>query len=182
MFRFLRNVIYTIKEDIQVIFDKDPAARSILEIILCYSGFHAVLMYRVAHKFHAWNFKLLARIISTFSRFLTGIEIHPAAVIGRRFFIDHGMGVVIGETTRIGENVLIYQQVTLGGTGKDKIKRHPTIENNVTIGAGAKVLGNITVGENSTIGASSVVLKDIPPNTTAVGVPARIIKNKAIEQ
>ena len=181
MINFLKNVIYTIKEDIQVIFDKDPAARSVWEIIFCYSGFHAVLLYRIAHRFDMWKLKLIARMISTFSRFLTGIEIHPSALIGKRFFIDHGMGVVIGETTKIGNDVLIYQQVTLGGTGKDKVKRHPTIEDHVTIGAGAKVLGNITVGENSTIGASSVVLKDIPPNTTAVGVPARIIKNKTEE-
>lgn len=181
MINFFKNVLYTIKEDIQVIFDKDPAAKSVCEIILCYSGFHAVLLYRIAHRLNMWRFRLLARMLSTFSRFLTGIEIHPAATIGKRFFIDHGMGVVIGETTKIGDDVLIYQQVTLGGTGKDKIKRHPTIENNVTIGAGAKVLGNITIGENSTIGASSVVLKDVPPNTTAVGVPARIIKNKTEE-
>ena len=178
MITFIKNTLHTIKEDIQVILDNDPAARNSLEVVFCYSGFHAVLLYRVAHKLYKWDLKLLARMLSTFSRFLTGIEIHPAAIIGKRFFIDHGMGVVIGETTEIGENVTIYQQVTLGGTGKEKVKRHPTVENNVVIGAGAKVLGNITIGENSTIGAGSVVLKDVPKNSTAVGVPAKIIKTK----
>lgn len=181
MITFIKHATKTIKEDIQVIFDKDPAARSVLEIIFCYSGFHAVLLHRIAHKLYKMNLKFIARLISTVSRFLTGIEIHPAVVIGKRFFIDHGMGVVIGETTKIGDNVLIYQQVTLGGTGKEKVKRHPTIENNVIIGAGAKVLGDIVVEENAIIGASSVVLKNVPKNCTAVGVPARIIKNRPIE-
>lgn len=154
----------------------DPAARSRLEIILTYSGFHAIRMYRFAHILHRMKLKFLARAVSQLARFFTGTEIHPGAKIGHGVFIDHGMGVVIGETTEIGENVLIYQNVTLGGTGKDKGKRHPTIRSNVLISSGAKVLGPIVVGENSKIGANSVVLKDVPPNSTVVGIPGRVVK------
>lgn len=164
-----------LKEDIRVVFERDPAARSVLEVILCYPGFHAILLHRVAHWLYRRRLKLLARIISQINRFLTGIEIHPGAKIGRGLFIDHGMGVVIGETAEIGDNVTIYQGVTLGGTGKEKGKRHPTIGNNVVISTGAKVLGNITIGDNVKIGAGSVVLKDVPPNCTVVGVPGKIV-------
>ncbi|SMB88559.1 serine O-acetyltransferase [Thermanaeromonas toyohensis ToBE] len=164
-----------IKRDIQVIFERDPAARSVLEVILCYPGFHAILLHRIAHFFWRKGFKLLARLISQFNRFLTGIEIHPGARIGKGLFIDHGMGVVIGETAEIGDNVTLYQGVTLGGTGKEKGKRHPTIGNNVVIGAGAKVLGNICIGDNVKIGAGSVVLRDVPANCTVVGVPGKIV-------
>ncbi|MGB9858986.1 MAG: serine O-acetyltransferase [Moorellaceae bacterium] len=164
-----------IKRDIEVIFQRDPAARSVLEVLLCYPGFHALLLHRVAHFFYRKGFKLVARVISQLSRFLTGIEIHPGAKIGEGLFIDHGMGVVIGETAEIGNNVTLYQGVTLGGTGKEKGKRHPTIGDNVVIGAGAKVLGNITIGDNVKIGAGSVVLRDVPPNCTVVGVPGKIV-------
>ena len=171
-----------LKEDIQVIKERDPAARSVFEIILLYPGFHALLNYRIAHKLYCWKIPFLPRLISQTARFFTGIEIHPGAKIGRNFFIDHGMGVVIGETTIIGNNVLIYQGVTLGGTGKEQGKRHPTLENNVTVGAGAKVLGNITIGENSNVGAGSVVIDEVPENSTVVGVPGRIIQQRIFVQ
>ncbi len=171
-----------LSEDIQIIKDRDPAARSIIEIILLYPGFHALLCYRIAHKLYGWEVPFLPRLISQLARFFTGIEIHPGATIGRNFFIDHGMGVVIGETTIIGDNVLIYQGVTLGGTGKETGKRHPTIKDNVTVGAGAKVLGNITVGENSNIGAGSVVVNDVPENSTVVGVPGKVIQQRIFIQ
>lgn len=158
----------------------DPAAKSKLLIFLTYSGFHALCMHQVAHFFYSLKLKFIARVISQLTRFFTGIEIHPAAKIGYGVFIDHGMGVVVGETTEIGNNVLIYQGVTLGGTGKDKGKRHPTIKDNVTICAGAKVLGPITVHSNSKIGAQSVVLKDVPENTTVVGVPARVVRQNGV--
>ncbi|MBO8136908.1 MAG: serine O-acetyltransferase [Desulfotomaculum sp.] len=164
-----------IKRDIQVIFERDPAAKSILEVLLTYPGLHAILFHRVAHWFYRKKFYLIARIISQFSRFLTGIEIHPGAKIGEGLFIDHGAGVVIGETAEIGDNVTIYQGVTLGGTGKEKGKRHPTIGNNVVISSGAKVLGSFTVGDNVKIGAGSVVLKPVPPNCTVVGVPGKVV-------
>src|SRR3954468_4915444 len=164
-----------LKEDIKVIFEQDPAARSYLEVILTYSGLHAIWSHRLAHGLFNRKFFFLARFISQVSRFFTGIEIHPGAKIGRRFFIDHGMGVVIGETCEIGDNVTIYQGVTLGGTGKEKGKRHPTIKDNVLIATGAKVLGSITVGENSKIGGGSVVLKEVPPNSTVVGIPGRVV-------
>ncbi|MGI6553844.1 MAG: serine O-acetyltransferase [Bacillota bacterium] len=167
-----------IKRDIAVVFDRDPAARSTLEIILMYPGFHAILFHRGAHWLHKRGLKFLARLISQFSRFLTGIEIHPGAVIGEGLFIDHGMGVVIGETCEIGDNVTLYQGVTLGGTGKEKGKRHPTIGNNVVVSSGAKVLGSITIGNNVKIGAGSVVLKDVPDNCTVVGVPGRVVKRE----
>ncbi|PKR83091.1 serine O-acetyltransferase [Heyndrickxia camelliae] len=164
-----------IKEDIEVVFEQDPAARTYLEVILTYSGLHAIWAHRLAHSFYKRKFFFIARAISQISRFFTGIEIHPGAKIGRRFFIDHGMGVVIGETCEIGDNVTVYQGVTLGGTGKEKGKRHPTIEDNALIATGAKVLGSITVGENAKIGAGSVVLKDVPPNSTVVGIPGRVV-------
>lgn len=168
MFRKLR-------EDIEVIFEQDPAARSYLEVICTYAGLHAIWAHRIAHILYKKRFFFMARMISQVSRFFTGIEIHPGATIGRRLFIDHGMGVVIGETCEIGDNVTLYQGVTLGGTGKEKGKRHPTIEDNVLIATGAKVLGSITVGKNSKVGAGSVVLKEVPPNSTVVGIPGRVV-------
>lgn len=163
--------------DLKAVKKNDPAARHKLEIFLTYAGPRALRWYRCARFFYKIKFKLLARMISNRARMLTGIEIHPAAKIGKGVFIDHGTGVVIGETAEVGENVIIYQGVTLGGTGKDKGKRHPTIKENVKIYAGAKVLGNIVVGENSIIGAQAVVLKDVPPNCTVVGVPAKVVKS-----
>lgn len=165
----------SLKKEIQAVFDRDPAAKSLIEVLLCYPGLHAIILHRVAHFFYRRRLFFIARLISHFSRFLTQIEIHPGARIGEGFFIDHGAGVVIGETTEIGDNVTIYQGVTLGGTGKEKGKRHPTIGNNVVISTGAKVLGAIYVGDNSKIGAGSVVLKDVPPNSTVVGVPGKVV-------
>jgi serine O-acetyltransferase len=165
----------TFKEDVDVVFDQDPAARSYLEVILTYSGLHSIWSHRIAHALYKRNFFFLARIISQISRFFTGVEIHPGAKIGRRFFIDHGMGVVIGETCEIGDNVTIYQGVTLGGTGKEKGKRHPTLEDNVLVATGAKVLGSITIGEGSKVGGGSVVLNGVPPNSTVVGIPGRVV-------
>ena len=165
-----------IREQIETIFREDPAAKSVLEIFLCYPGFHAALLHRVAHRLYRANVPLLPRVISQFSRFFTGIEIHPGATIGRRFFIDHGMGVVIGETAEIGDDVLIYQNVTLGGTGNERGKRHPTIGNNVVIGTGAKVLGGIRIGDNARIGAGSVVVRSVPENSTVVGIPGRVVR------
>ena len=167
-----------VKADIQNIKDKDPAAKSILEILLLYPGFHALLAYRIANKLLKWHVPFIPRLISQLARFFTGIEIHPGATIGERFFIDHGMGVVIGETTIIGDNVLVYQGVTLGGTGKDHGKRHPTIGSFVTIGAGATVLGNITIEDNSNIGAGSVVIDNVPEHSTVVGIPGRIVQQR----
>lgn len=164
------------KSDIQAVLSRDPAARSALEVVLCYPSFRAVRRHRRAHWLWEHNFKLLARIISQRTRKITGIEIHPGAVIGQGLFIDHGMGVVIGETAELGDNVTLYQGVTLGGTGKDVGKRHPTLGNNVVVGAGARVLGPFTVGDNSKIGASAVVLKEVPPDCTVVGNPGRIVK------
>ncbi|GEN56953.1 serine acetyltransferase [Halolactibacillus alkaliphilus] len=164
-----------LKEDVDVIFDQDPAARSYVEVILTYAGLHAVWSHRLAHVFYRKKFFFIARVISQISRFFTGVEIHPGAKIGRRFFIDHGMGVVIGETCEIGDNVTIYQGVTLGGTGKEKGKRHPTLKNNVLVASGAKVLGAITIGEESKIGAGSVVLKDVPDYSTVVGIPGHVV-------
>lgn len=171
-------MLKTLKKDIQAVFERDPAARSVLEVVLCYSGLHAVWLHRLAHALYKRGLILLPRLISQFNRFLTGIEIHPGATIGEGFFIDHGMGVVIGETTEIGNNVTIYQGVTLGGTGKDQGKRHPTIGNNVVIGTGAKILGPIKIGDYAKIGAGSVVLKDVPPHSTVVGVPGRVVAHK----
>lgn len=164
-----------IKEDIDAVFERDPAARSLLEVITCYPGFHAILIHRMANRLWNRNLKLLARFISHIGRFFTGIEIHPAARIGRRLFIDHGMGVVIGETTEIGDDVTLYHGVTLGGASWKKEKRHPTIEDNVVIGAGAKILGPFTVGRNSMIGSGSVVVKPVPSHSTVIGVPGRVV-------
>lgn len=164
-----------LKEDIDTVFDQDPAARSYFEVILTYSGLHAIWAHRIAHALYKRKFYFLARLISQVSRFFTRIEIHPGATIGRRFFIDHGMGVVIGETCEIGNNVTVFQGVTLGGTGKEKGKRHPTIKDDALIATGAKVLGSITVGEGSKIGAGSVVLHDVPDFSTVVGIPGRVV-------
>ena len=164
-----------IKQDIQVVFERDPAARSVLEVLLCYSGLHAIWMHRISHRLFLSGWILAARLISNLARFLTGIEIHPGATLGEGLFIDHGTGSVIGETAEIGDNVTLYQGVTLGGTGKEKGKRHPTVGNNVVIASGAKVLGSFKVGDNSKIGAGSVVLKEVPPNSTVVGIPGRIV-------
>ena len=164
-----------LKAEIQVVFERDPAARNVWEVIFCYPGFHAIINHRIAHFFYRKKCYFLARFISHISRWLTGIEIHPGARIGNGVFIDHGSGIVIGETTEIGDNVTMYQGVTLGGTGKQKGKRHPTIGNNVVISAGAKVLGAITIGDNVKIGGGSVVLKSVPPSCTVVGVPGRIV-------
>jgi serine O-acetyltransferase len=167
-----------VKEDIRVVFERDPAARNIFEVIISYPGLHAIWLHRIAHFLWDKGAKTLARIISHINRFLTGIEIHPGAKIGRRFFIDHGMGVVIGETAEIGDDVLMYQGVVLGGTSLKKEKRHPTIGNNVVIGAGAILLGPIKVGDGAKIGAGSVVIKDVPEGTTVVGVPARVVEKR----
>jgi serine O-acetyltransferase len=166
-----------VREQIDTIFKRDPAARSVVEIVLCYPGFHAILMHRLAHRFWGGGWRLVARVVSQTNRFITGVEIHPAAKIGRRFFIDHGMGVVVGETAEIGDDVLLYQNVTLGGTGKEKGKRHPTIRDHVVIGTGAKVLGNIVVGEHVKVGAGSVVIRSVPDHSTVVGVPGRIVRS-----
>ncbi len=176
----LKKAIKQIKEDIKTIYEKDPAANHILEVLLCYPGLHALVAHRIAHKLKYWGIPVIPRLISYWTRVLTGIEIHPGATIGRRFFIDHGMGVVIGETTIIGDDVLIYQGVTLGGTGKEHGKRHPTLENNVIVGAGAKVLGNLVVGGNSRIGAGSVVVDDIPECSTVVGIPGRVVQQRVM--
>lgn len=167
-----------IKNDIRVIKERDPAVKNTLEILLCYSGLHAIWLHRIGHWFYKRNWLVTARIISTFSRLMTGIEIHPGAQIGHGFFIDHGMGIVIGETTIIGNNVSVYQGVTLGGTGKEKGKRHPTIEDYVVVACGAKVLGSFTVGEGSKIGAGSVVLHAIPPYSTVVGIPGHVVEQR----
>jgi len=169
------HLLSLIREDVAMVMEDDPAAKSRLEVLLCYSGLHAVWLYRVNHWF--WNHRLflLGRFLSQVGRLVTGIEIHPGAKIGRRLFIDHGMGVVIGETAIVGDDVTLYQGVTLGGTGKEHGKRHPTIEDDVVVGGGAKILGNITVGKNSRVGAGSVVLRNVPEHSTIVGVPGHII-------
>ena len=180
---FERRIAYAIdgmdrevRETVQTVKDRDPAARSTVEILLLYSGVHAVMAHRVAHKLYLGKHYFSARAISQIARHCTGIEIHPAATIGKRFFIDHGMGVVIGETTEIGDDCTIYQGVTLGGTGKDVGKRHPTLGNNVMVGAGAKVLGPVLIGSNSKIASNAVVLHAVPENSTAVGIPAKVVK------
>jgi len=165
----------SVREDIAAVFAEDPAARSYVEVLLCYPGLHAVWLHHPNHWLWQHGFRFLARFGSQAARFFTGIEIHPGAEIGRRLFIDHGMGTVIGETTIVGDDVTLYQGVTLGGTGKEKGKRHPTIGNKVTIGAGARILGNITVGDNCRVGAGSVVLRNVPPDSTIVGVPGHIV-------
>ena len=169
------HLLSLIREDVANVMESDPAAKSRVEIVLCYAGLHAVWFYRVNHWLWNHGLGLAARWLSQVARFLTGIEIHPGAKIGRRLFIDHGMGVVIGETTTVGDDVTLYQGVTLGGTGKEHGKRHPTIEDGVVVGGGAKILGNITIGKNCRIGAGSVVLRNVPDNSTVVGVPAHII-------
>jgi serine O-acetyltransferase len=171
-------VFRTIREQVDTIFREDPAAKSVIEIVLCYPGFHAVLLHRLAHWLYLQRLTLIARVVSQFSRALTGIEIHPGATIGRRFFIDHGMGVVIGETAEIGDDVLLYQNVTLGGTGKERGKRHPTIGNRVVIGTGAKILGNIRIGNGVKVGAGSVVIRPVPDYSTVVGVPGRVVRSR----
>lgn len=176
--RLIKKAFSQIREDIRTIYEKDPAARNLAEVFFCYPGLHALICHRICHKLNYWKIPFIPRLISQISRFFTGIEIHPAATIGRRFFIDHGMGVVIGETTVIGDDVLIYQGVTLGGTGKEAGKRHPTICNDVVIGAGAKVLGNIMIGTGSRIGAGSVVIRSVPEYSTVVGIPGRVIQQK----
>ncbi len=165
-----------VREQIDTIFREDPAAKSVIEIFFCYPGFHAILSHRLSHRLYRWGVPLLPRVLSQISRFFTGIEIHPGATIGRRFFIDHGTGVVIGETSEIGDDVLLYQGVTLGGTGNERGKRHPTLGNNVVVGAGAKVLGNIRIGDNVKIGAGSVVVHAVPDHSTVVGVPGRVVR------
>jgi serine O-acetyltransferase len=164
-----------LKRDVAVVFDRDPAAKSVWEVLLCYSGLHAIWMHRISHYLFTRNWILPARLVSNIARFLTGIEIHPGAVIGEGLFIDHGTGIVIGETAEIGNNVTLYQGVTLGGTGKEKGKRHPTIGNNVVVASGAKVLGSFKVGDNSKIGAGSVVLHEVPANSTVVGIPGKVV-------
>ncbi len=174
-------MINTIKSDIAIIRERDPAARGILEIFLCYPGFQAIFLHRFTHKL--WNLKLplIPRLLSQINRTITGIEIHPGARIGRKVFIDHGMGVVIGETAEIGDNCLLYQGVTLGGTGKNHGKRHPTLKENVVVGAGAKVLGSITVGANTRIGAGSVVVRSVQGNSTVVGIPGRVVHQSGVK-
>ncbi|PJA73623.1 MAG: serine O-acetyltransferase, partial [Nitrospirae bacterium CG_4_9_14_3_um_filter_53_35] len=172
----MKQTCEKIKSDFQAVFEMDPAATSKLEVILTYSGFHAILAYRFSHWLYKHKVPFFPRLISQLARFLTGVEIHPAATIGKRFFIDHGMGVVIGETSEIGDNVTLYQGVTLGGTGKEHTKRHPTLGNNVVVGAGAKILGSMSIGDNVKIGANAVVLTPVPANSTVVGVPGRIVK------
>lgn len=171
-----------IKQDLKSVFDRDPAARNIFEVLTCYPGLHAILVHRFAHALWVRNLKWLARFASHIGRMLTGIEIHPGAVIGQRFFIDHGMGVVIGETAQIGDDVTLYQGVTLGGTSWDKGKRHPTLENNVVVGAGAKVLGPFTVGQGAKIGSNSVVVKAVQAGQTVVGIPAKPVGSEAKQE
>lgn len=163
-------------QDLKATLERDPAATSILEVIFTYPGLHAIISHRIAHRLFRWHIPFLPRLISQVSRTITGIEIHPAAKIGKGFFIDHGMGVVIGETAIIGDNVTLFQGVTLGGTGKERGKRHPTLGNNVVAGTGAKILGNITIGDNVLVGANAVVIKSVPPDSTVVGIPGRITK------
>ncbi|MCO3663255.1 serine O-acetyltransferase [Pseudomonas aeruginosa] len=171
-----------VREDIQSVFHRDPAARNALEVLTCYPGLHAVWLHRLAHGLWTSGWKWLARLVSNFGRWMTGIEIHPGARIGRRFFIDHGMGIVIGETAEIGDDVTLYQGVTLGGTTWNKGKRHPTLGNNVVVGAGANVLGPFTVGEGAKVGSNAVVTKEVPPGATVVGIPGRIIMREDSEQ
>lgn len=165
-----------IREDIQSVFERDPAARSVIEVLTCYPGLRAIWMHRIAHWLWKRKLRFMARIVSEIGRLINGVEIHPGAQIGRRFFIDHGAGVVIGETTIIGDDCTLFQGVTLGGTGKEKGKRHPTLGNNVVVGAGAKILGNIEIGDGVRVGAGSVIVKSIPPDCTVVGIPGRIVR------
>jgi serine O-acetyltransferase len=166
------------KEDIDSVFERDPAARNLVEVLLCYPGLHALILHRFSHKLHSLGVPLIPRLLSHAGRFMTGVEIHPGAKIGKRFFLDHGMGTVIGETAEIGDNVTVYQGVTLGGTGKHVGKRHPTLGDNVVVGANSTVLGPIKIGANSRIGAGSVVVRDVPHDSTVVGVPGRVVRHK----
>ena len=175
MAMFFKRLRSRIKKDIRVIFERDPAARSVIEVVCCYSGLHAIWLHRISHKLYLKGWVLIPRMISNLGRFLTGIELHPGATIGEGLFIDHGTGIVIGETAELGRNVTLYQGVTLGGTGKEKGKRHPTIGNNVVVASGAKVLGSFTVGDHAKIGAGSVVLKAVPAYATVVGIPGRVV-------
>ncbi|HPQ81457.1 MAG TPA: serine O-acetyltransferase [bacterium] len=172
------NLLRTIRDDFAMVFERDPAARSKLEIVLCYAGLHALILHRVANAMWRHHLKLPGRILSHFARWITGVEIHPGAKIGRRFFIDHGMGVVVGETTVIGDDVTLYQGVTLGGTSWSKGKRHPTLQDRVVVGAGAIVLGDITIGNDSRIGSSSVVIHDVPSFSTVVGIPGKVVHRR----
>ena len=176
-----KTFIKFIKSDFSIIKERDPAARGILEILICYPGFQALVMHRISHALWKYKIPLFPRVLSQFTRFFTGIEIHPGAQIGRGVFIDHGMGVVIGETSQIGNRCLLYQGVTLGGTGKDHGKRHPTLEENVVVGAGAKVLGAITVGTNTRIGAGSVVVRNVEADSTVVGIPGRVVHQSGVK-
>jgi serine O-acetyltransferase len=171
----MKKMFKIIREDVQSVLDRDPAARNVLEVLFCYPGLHAIWIHRLSHRLWQRGFKIIARWVSQIARGLTGVEIHPGATIGHNFFIDHGMGVVIGETAEVGDNVTLYHGVTLGGTSLQKKKRHPTIEDHVVIGAGAKVLGAITIGSHSRIGANAVVVKSSPPNSVIIGVPGQII-------
>jgi serine O-acetyltransferase len=175
-------MLEAIREDIRCVFDRDPAARTAWEVITCYPGFHARLFHRVAHRLWGWKLKWLARFISQLGRWVTGIEIHPGARIGRRLFIDHGMGVVIGETAEIGDDVTLYHGVTLGGTTRNRGKRHPTLDDGVVVGAGAKILGPIHIGKGAKVGSNAVVVKDVPSGCTAVGIPARVVEPGLGEQ
>jgi len=174
-------LIRNIRNDVNAVFEHDPAAKSTLEVLFAYPGFHARQFHRLAHTLWKWRAPFLPRLISHISRFLTGIEIHPGAEIGKGFFIDHGMGVVIGETSVIGDNVVLYQEVTLGGTSLQKKKRHPTLGNNVVIGSGAKLIGAITIGDNVKVGSGSVVINSVPPNATVVGVPGRVVEIRNLD-
>ena len=167
-----------LREQIGTIMREDPAAKGWLEVVCCYPGLHAVVLHRLAHRLYSWRMPVAGRFVNQFSRWLTGIDIHPGAQLGRRLFIDHGTGVVIGETAVVGDDCLIYQGSTLGGTGKEKGKRHPTLGNRVVVGAGAKILGNITIGDDVRVGAGSVVLKSVPPHSTVVGIPGRIVRSR----
>jgi serine O-acetyltransferase len=178
----VKNLFRLLREDLQTVFKKDPAARSTLEVLFCYPGLHAIWNHRVAHFLWKHHIRLLGRMMSHTARFVTGVEIHPGATIGRRFFIDHGMGVVIGETSEIGDDVLLYQGVVLGGTTHEKKKRHPTLGNNVVVGAGAILLGDIVIGDEARVGAGSVVVTSLEPRTTAVGVPARVVRRGRPEE
>lgn len=169
------SLFASIRRDVRVIFERDPAAKNVVEVLLTYPGFHARLWHRLAHRLYRWRVPLIPRMLSNLTRFFTGIEIHPGAKIGEGLFIDHGMGVVIGETAEVGDDVTLYQEVTLGGTSLQKVKRHPTLGNNVVVGVGSKVIGNIVIGEGTKIGAGSVVVNSVPPHATVVGVPGRVI-------
>ena len=169
-------VMWSFQPEIRACFERDPAARNVVEVLLAYSGLHALIGYRITHALHRWGIPVVPRLLSQLVRTITGVEIHPGAQLGRGLFIDHGMGVVIGETAVVGDNVTLFQGVTLGGTGKERGKRHPTVGNNVVIGTGAKVLGSITIGDNATIGANAVVIRDVPADSTVVGVPGRVAK------